>query len=44
MSKNMDRRKETKKKPLHTKAEKRALKREKKREQAHTGLIQTPEA
>lgn len=32
MSKDLDRKKETKKKPLHTKEEKRALKREKKRQ------------
>jgi hypothetical protein len=31
MSKDIDRKKETKKKPLHTKEEKRAMKREKKR-------------
>lgn len=31
MSKGMDRKKETKRKPLHTKEEKRAMKREKKR-------------
>lgn len=32
MSKGMDRKRETKKKPQHTKDEKRALKREKKRQ------------
>ena len=36
MSKGMDKKKETKKKPLRTREEKRALKREKK---AHRGLV-----
>jgi hypothetical protein len=36
MSKGMDRKRESKKKPLHTKEEKRAMKREKKRQK---GLV-----